>query len=34
MPIHSWLIKDTKFEIGRKYAVDPYEEHKKVSKNN
>jgi len=26
--IHSWLIKDTKFEIGRKYAVDPYEEHK------
>ena len=26
--IHSWLIKGTKFEIGRKYAVDPYEEHK------
>ena len=26
--LHSWLIKDTKFEVGRKYAVDPYEEHK------
>ena len=26
--IHSWLIKGTKFEVGRKYAVDPYEEHK------
>ncbi len=21
--LHSWLIKDTKFEVGRKYAVDP-----------
>ena len=26
--LHSWMIKGTKFEIGRKYAVDPYEEHK------
>lgn len=26
--LHSWLIKDTKFKVGRKYAVDPYEEHK------
>ena len=26
--LHSWLIKDTKFEVGRRYAVDPYEEHK------
>ena len=26
--LHSWLIKDTNFEVGRKYAVDPYEEHK------
>lgn len=26
--IHSWLLKGTKFEVGRKYAVDPYEEHK------
>jgi len=26
--LHSWLIKGTKFEVGRKYAVDPYEEHK------
>ena len=26
--LHSWLIQDTKFEVGRKYAVDPYEEHK------
>ena len=26
--LHSWLLKDTKFKIGRKYAVDPYEEHK------
>jgi hypothetical protein len=26
--LHSWLLKDTKFEVGRKYAVDPYEEHK------
>ena len=28
MLFHSWLIQDTKFEVGRKYAVDPYEEHK------
>ena len=26
--LHSWLLQDTKFEVGRKYAVDPYEEHK------
>ncbi|MFL2639914.1 MAG: hypothetical protein ACJ0OL_01115 [Dehalococcoidia bacterium] len=26
--LHSWLVKGTKFEIGRRYAVDPYEEHK------
>ncbi|MEC7881009.1 MAG: hypothetical protein VX590_03335 [Chloroflexota bacterium] len=26
--LHSWLIKGTKFEVGRRYAVDPYEEHK------
>jgi len=26
--IHSWLLKGTKFKVGRKYAVDPYEEHK------
>ena len=26
--LHSWMIKGTKFEVGRKYAVDPYEEHK------
>jgi hypothetical protein len=26
--LHSWLVRGTKFEIGRKYAVDPYEEHK------
>ena len=26
--LHSWLLKDTKFEVGRKYAVDPYIEHK------
>tara|TARA_A100001037_G_scaffold56602_1_gene48876 strand:+ start:28555 stop:29928 length:1374 start_codon:yes stop_codon:yes gene_type:complete len=24
----SWLLKDTKFTIGRRYAVDGYEEHK------
>ena len=24
----SWLLRDTKFTIGRKYAVDGYEEHK------
>ena len=26
--LHSWLLKGTKFTVGRKYAVDPYEEHK------
>ena len=26
--LHSWLLQDTKFEVGRKYTVDPYEEHK------
>ena len=26
--LHSWLLQGTKFEVGRKYAVDPYEEHK------
>ena len=26
--LHSWLLQGTKFELGRKYAVDPYEEHK------
>src|SRR5690606_13880863 len=26
--LHSWLLKGTKFEVGRKYAVDPYEELK------
>ena len=26
--LHSWLIQGTKFSVGRKYAVDPYEEHK------
>tara|TARA_B100001013_G_scaffold200464_1_gene121415 strand:+ start:1945 stop:3312 length:1368 start_codon:yes stop_codon:yes gene_type:complete len=26
--LHSWLLEGTKFEVGRKYAVDPYEEHK------
>ena len=26
--LHSWLLKGTKFEVGRKYAVDPYDEHK------
>jgi hypothetical protein len=26
--LHAWLLKGTKFEVGRKYAVDPYEEHK------
>ena len=28
--LHSWMIKGTKFEVGRKYAVDPYEEHKEI----
>ena len=26
--LHSWLLQGTKFEVGRKYAVDPYTEHK------
>ena len=26
--LHAWLLKGTKFEVGRKYAVDPYEEQK------
>ena len=26
--LHSWLLQGTKFEVGHKYAVDPYEEHK------
>ncbi len=26
--LHSWLLKGTKFEVGRRYAVDPYEEHR------
>jgi len=26
--LHSWMIQGTKFEVGRKYAVDPYQEHK------
>ena len=26
--LHSWLLQGTKFDIGRKYAVDPYTEHK------
>ena len=26
--LHSWLLKGTKFEVGRKYAVDPYVEHR------
>ena len=26
--LHSWILQGTKFEVGRKYAVDPYEEHK------
>ena len=28
--LHSWLLQGTKFEVGRKYAVDPYEEHKET----
>ncbi len=28
--LHSWLLKGTKFEVGRKYAVDAYEEHKEA----
>ena len=26
--LHTWLLKGTKFEVGRKYAVDAYEEQK------
>ncbi len=26
--LHSWMLQGTKFKVGRKYAVDPYEEHK------
>ena len=26
--LHSWLLRGTKFQVGRQYAVDPYEEHK------
>lgn len=26
--LHSWLLQGTKFNVGRKYAVDPYEEHR------
>jgi len=26
--LHSWLLQGTKFDVGRKYAVDPYDEHK------
>lgn len=26
--LHSWLLQGTKFEVGRRYAVDPYQEHK------
>lgn len=26
--IHTWLLKGTKFEVGRQYAVNAYEEHK------
>jgi len=28
--IHSWMLQGTKFEVGRRYAVDGYEEHKKA----
>jgi hypothetical protein len=26
--LHSWLLKGTKFKVGRQYAVDAYEEHR------
>ncbi len=26
--LHSWLLRGTRFEVGRRYAVDPYDEHK------
>ncbi|MEX2454079.1 MAG: hypothetical protein WD470_05215 [Rhodospirillaceae bacterium] len=28
--LHSWMLKGTRFEVGRKYAVDPYEEQKEA----
>lgn len=28
--LHSWLLQDTKFTVGRKYAVDGYVEHKEA----
>lgn len=28
--LHSWMIQGTKFQVGRKYAVDPYVEHKEA----
>lgn len=26
--LHAWMLEGTKFEVGRKYAVNPYEEHR------
>lgn len=26
--LHAWMLEGTKFEVGRKYAVNPYQEHK------
>ena len=26
--LHAWLLQDTRFEVGRSYAVDPYQEHR------
>ena len=26
--LHAWLLEGTKFKVGRKYAVDPFEEHR------
>ena len=26
--LHAWMLQGTRFEVGRRYAVDPYEEHK------
>jgi hypothetical protein len=28
--LHSWLIQGTRFEVGRRYAVDAYEEHREA----
>jgi hypothetical protein len=28
--LHSWLLQGTKFKVGRKYAVDGYDEHKEA----